>query len=305
METYNKISVTAPVSEAIERTKLLLFKPFNLEKWFVIGFCAWLATLFNQGFNFSGNFNFAEHDQNCSEEIGKVFEYVKENFILVGAIAAAVIVIILAITLVLLWLNSRGHFMFLDCLAKKKAQVIEPWKNFKDQANSLFWFRLVFGFIGFIVVAILSVPIVLVSLAYHSNGLALATLIVVAVLMGLFITATLLFFGIVKILTIDFVVPIMYLRKIRTIAAWKIYLTILGPAFWKTILYLLFKLLISIVVGTLKIIVFLVGCCTCCLWILLCIPYLGTVIYLPLISFMRFYPICFLRQFGSEYDVFI
>jgi hypothetical protein len=39
------ISVIEPVSKAIEKTKEILFRPFDLKKWCVIGFCAWLATL--------------------------------------------------------------------------------------------------------------------------------------------------------------------------------------------------------------------------------------------------------------------
>ena len=40
-----EISVAEPVSPALERVKLMLFQPFDLGKWFVIGFCAWLAFL--------------------------------------------------------------------------------------------------------------------------------------------------------------------------------------------------------------------------------------------------------------------
>ena len=49
------VSVTLPISPAIERVKLLLFRPFDLGKWFAIGFCAWLATLGQHGFSFNYN----------------------------------------------------------------------------------------------------------------------------------------------------------------------------------------------------------------------------------------------------------
>jgi hypothetical protein len=51
------ISVIDPISPAIDRVKLILFQPFDLAKWFVIGFCAWLAYLGQRGFNF--NFRFS------------------------------------------------------------------------------------------------------------------------------------------------------------------------------------------------------------------------------------------------------
>ena len=48
------VSVMEPIGHAINKTKHILFDPFNLEKWFVIGFCAWLAGLAGGG----GGFNF-------------------------------------------------------------------------------------------------------------------------------------------------------------------------------------------------------------------------------------------------------
>ena len=52
------ISVSAPIGNAVNRTVLILFKPFNLGKWFVLGFCAWLAYFGERGsvlsFNFGG-----------------------------------------------------------------------------------------------------------------------------------------------------------------------------------------------------------------------------------------------------------
>jgi hypothetical protein len=56
------VSVTVPLGQAIDRVKLVLFRPFDLGKWFVIGFCAWLAQLGETGFG--GNFNFGggHHD---------------------------------------------------------------------------------------------------------------------------------------------------------------------------------------------------------------------------------------------------
>jgi len=303
METYNKpISVVAPAGEAIDKTKILLFKPFNLEKWFIIGFCAWLANLLHQGFRLP-NLNF--HNPQHSPECDKIGGCVRENLLLVGIIGAIVIVIFITIALVLLWLNSRGHFMFLDCLAKNRAQVVEPWKNFKKQANSLFCFRLLLGLAGTFIITALVVPIIFLSILFHSKGTNLAAYIGTICLIALFVIIAALFFGIIRVLTLDFVVPIMYLNKIKAIAAWKKYLSILGGYFWKTVLYLLFKFVLSIAISAIEVGIFLAGCCLCCISTILLIPYIGTVILLPFSCFMRLYTLCFLKQFGTEYDVFV
>ena len=43
------VSVIDPIGPAFEEVKTILFKPFDLGKWFVIGFCAWLAFLGSGG----------------------------------------------------------------------------------------------------------------------------------------------------------------------------------------------------------------------------------------------------------------
>ena len=42
------------------------------------------------------------------------------------------------------------------------------------------------------------------------------------------------------------------------------------------------------------------ACVTCCIAAL---PYIGTVILLPVVMVLFAYPLCFLRQFGDPYDV--
>src|SRR5208282_5453069 len=58
-----EINVVEPVSPAFDRMKLILFGPFDPGKWFVIGFCAWLAYLGEggSGSGFGGNSNFGNH----------------------------------------------------------------------------------------------------------------------------------------------------------------------------------------------------------------------------------------------------
>src|SRR5436305_14232221 len=46
-----QVSVTAPVSPALERVQEMLFRPFDLRKWSVLGFGAWLARLGRSGFS--------------------------------------------------------------------------------------------------------------------------------------------------------------------------------------------------------------------------------------------------------------
>ena len=57
-----RVSVLDPVEQAIGHIRQMLFTPFDLSKWFVIGFCAWLAYLGQGGWpHFNFNFNDGRH----------------------------------------------------------------------------------------------------------------------------------------------------------------------------------------------------------------------------------------------------
>ena len=56
-------------------------------------------------------------------------------------LAFFVFILLLAIWVFILWLNSRGKFMFVHCVALDKAEVDAPWHKYADPANSLFCFN--------------------------------------------------------------------------------------------------------------------------------------------------------------------
>ena len=99
----------------------------------------------------------------------------------------------------------------------------------------------------------------------------------------------------------DFVIPIMYKNRIPTSHAWAILRPYHARAFWKFILYALWKFALGIVAGTA---IVAAGLVTCCIgFILMAIPYLGAVITLPVSVFFRFLGPDFLRQFGEDFDI--
>ena len=305
MDTIKKtISVIEPVSEAIEKTKIILFRPFDAEKWLVIGFCAWLASLIKGGFHGMSRFNHERPDHYMDEVTTKIACFAGAHIIAISITIIAAAIFFVAILVLLLWLSSRGQFMFIDCLAKNKAQVKQPWQIFKQRANSLLGFRLIVAAIGFAVITALFVPIIFFAIAAKASfSIAIIAIAMIFIMVLLIITAASIL-GLVHTLTFDFVVPIMYLQKINVLAAWQRFWPMLKCHFWKIMLYLLFKLLITMCIGAIVMFIFVLGCCCCCISVILLIPYIGTVILLPFPSFSKLYNLCFVRQFGSEFDVF-
>jgi hypothetical protein len=303
-EIYAPVSVIEPVGKAIEEVKKILFRPFNLEKWFTIGFCAWLAFLGNSG---AGGPNFQPPGDNSARQVEHVKEWFIANLVWIIPVACIGITAMVLIGLVLSWIRSRGQFMFLHCVAKNKAEVSIPWTKYGPQGNSLFLFRIVFGLISFVLV-VLYVVIVGLCVFLLAGGMdgfhEVKAPMIIGVsggVMGLVLLFILL--AVVHKFTRDFVVPIMYLRMIPCVAAWREFLEIVSARKGALFVYILFQFVISMGVSAVIFALVLVTCCCACC--LMMIPYIGTVVLLPALVFERAYSLHYLRQFGSDFDVFV
>lgn len=299
------VSVIDPIGPAFEKVKTTLFRPFDIGRWFTIGFCAWLAYLGSGGGGGGGGGNRANIKSGSNEArefIEQSKEFVMVNLTWIIPLAAIVIFFCIFLWLAIIWLSSRGRFMFLHCVAHNKAEVVNPWTKFRRHANSLFLFRIVLGLIGFFVIGLpvlLAIGVIITMIA--ADG-AIAFGVLGLVIIGLIIFFGAIIFGVISKFTMDFVVPIMFLRTTSCIAGWQELLTILSVNKARFFLYILFQLAIGIAIGAIILTIVLVTCC--CAACFLAIPYIGTVILLPIHVFTRSYSLLYLKQFGPEFDVF-
>ena len=298
------VSVIDPIGPAFEKVKTILFRPFDLGKWFIIGFCAWLAYLGSGGGGGGGGGRGGRAPSNVHEGIGQSKVFVLENLAWIIPVAVVVVAVGIVFWLVFTWLSSRGRFMFLHCVAHNKAEVSTPWTKFRKHANSLFLFRIILGLIGFVVIGLpilLAVGCIVMMIA--GNG-AIAIGVLGGILIGLIILVGAIILTLISKFTMDFVVPIMFLRTTSCTAGWREFLTILSVNKARFVLYILFQIVIAIAIGAIISMGFCIGCCLCCASLLLLIPYIGTVILLPVLVFKRSYSLLYLKQFGPEFDVF-
>jgi hypothetical protein len=297
------ISVIDPINPAIDRVKLMLFQPFDLGRWFVIGFCAFLANL-GKGNGGGGGGGGSRHRgggySSIHEDLNQAKYYFQDNFSWIVPLTVFIVLLVICIWLVTTWLSSRGRFMFLHCVAENKAEVKLPWTKYRDHANNLFAFRIVLGLIGF--AAIILPSLMIFGLVFMSPviitvlGSVMISILIIVLIITLLIIAK---------FTTDFVVPIMFLRTTSCTAAWREFLTILSVNKARFALYVLFQIAIGMVIGIIIVMGMCFGtCCLCGLGLLLLIPYIGTVILLPLPVFMRSYSLYYLQQFGPQFDAF-
>lgn len=302
-----EISVTAPISQALDRVKRVLFQPFDLGRWFIIGFGAWLAHLGEQGWGGGGNYGGGSHHggpggPNIQHALERAKDYLVSNLWWIGPVVVALVVLGLVLWVVFTWLSSRGKFMFLHCVALNKAEVLVPWEQFAGAGNSLWRFRLGLGLVGMVVMLPLLALIVVPVLKMVTRGAPNAAGILVAAGALLMIIAVAIGFAVIGKLLTDFVVPLMFLRGTKCLAGWGELRGLLVAHIGSFVLYFLMQIVLGLAIALMVLVVVLATCCIAGCFMV--IPYLGTVLLLPVLVFKRAYSLHFLAQFGPEYDVY-
>lgn len=291
-------SVLAPVNMALESVRRILFQPFNLVKWLAIGFTAWLAIL-ESGVGNSFNFNPGRWGKGQASQCGRVaWEWILANLAWIIPLFITLFIFGVIIALLILWLSCRGKFMFLDNVVRNRAEIAEPWQRLRAQGNSCFLFLICFG-LAMVAVLMLGTGLVLLvgwkDLAHSHFGLHA----VMAIGIGCFLLLCFIITAVcVRTFLDDFVIPIMVLRMCRIMEGWNIFFKLFRQHIGIFILYLLFRLALGMVVGIISMFI----CCLLCCTVL--IPYVGTVILLPIHVFWRSYSVHFLGQFGAKFRLF-
>lgn len=292
-----EIAYLEPLESAWGKMKNLLFRPFDLSRWMVIGFTAWLALLGKYA-GCGGNFNFPRDYRHGSfQQLGT---FLQQHLALVISIITGVLLIGAVVGLLLAWLSARGKFMFLDNALTGHAEIVEPWQCWRQQGNSLFLWLIAYGLI--ILGAALALCGLCLGLAWPDlQARVFSGRTVAAVVAGFFLLFPgLVVIGYIMVLLEDFVVPLMRKHNLKTNAAWHFFLPLLRIHFGPFLLYGLIRFAVDLLLGTGMV---LAGCLTCCcLFCLAAIPYLGTALLLPIYVWRRYWGVEFLRQFGLEYD---
>lgn len=293
-----QIGYAEPLNRAWARMKVILFEPFDLVKWIVIGFTAWLAQFLDGGSG--GGSSSWDLDKRGPAEIARDFgrnvDYYLNELVWAPFVLFLVFLVI-AFVVLMLWISSRAKFMFLDNVVHNRAHVVEPWRRLRREGNSLFLWRVAFT-LGCIAVAIVIAAMTLgpAALLAFSNAWEGA-----GVLAGILFVVLIALFGIIALYTAmfveHFIIPIMYRFKLSVIDAWRHFIPWLSSYGFHFFLYGLWVLLLFVLAGAL----ILLTCCCCCIAV---IPYIGTVLLLPLWITLRLLSLEFLAQFDPKFDFF-
>src|SRR5437016_11084567 len=114
-----KIEILSLFNQAIELTRLILFRPFDIRKWLIVGFAAFLSGWLNSG---GGSINpWSFRGWNTSSAQAPQFQFQSFNLdhagVFVLILIAVLVIFIFAIAILWLWITSRVRTIFIACLA--------------------------------------------------------------------------------------------------------------------------------------------------------------------------------------------
>jgi hypothetical protein len=188
--------------------------------------------------------------------------------------------------------------MFLDGVVRNRGAIVEPWNEYRAAGNSLFAFSFLLGICGLLLILLVLGSAAAIAWPDIGAGQFGAAAVLAIVVAALGVLVVVLAMAVIGTFLRDFVVPIMYHHRVPVLTAWRIFRDeILAGHAAILLVYLLFKVIIGFVVGGLALMVI---CLTCCI---AAIPYVSSVVFLPLSVFTRCYSLYFLAQFGPKWQI--
>ena len=294
-----EVSIVKAMEAGWNRMVKMLFKPFDISLWCMMGLAAWILSFGGSGEPLGTTvrmfleFHGKGDDTASGLPWANGFGAVHTGFLL---IAGGVLVLVVGLTLVIQWLSCRARFVVLDQIVHKRGDFVGPWKRYATQGLSLFGWRLAFGVIAAAIIGGIA-AMVIMSVggfpAFKSLSGIDWKVIIMAVMVLLPLLLVLAF--IVSLLD-NFVVPIMYWEQCTASAAWRIFLHIARGYTTPIMNFFLMQFVLGLALAG----VILVTCCGLCT---LLIPYVGAVVLLPATVFMQCYTLAFIAQISPRYSI--
>jgi hypothetical protein len=294
-----RISALDAAQQALAHTRRHLF-PFRFERWLALGFVAFLDQCGRTQAGFSNSPSWVRDKSGGGGEEGpaKVLNeagaWLAAHVMVVMAIAAVALVLILCVTALVLWLNSRGVFMYVDNVATGRSDVSRPWREHAGKADSYFaWsFGLTVGALTAGIVLLVTAAVVAIPMARGHGGIAARVAALVA-LLGMFLILVLVA-SLASLALRDFVAPLQMKMGGSCGAAIDVFLGLLRAHGGTFAIYVLLKIVFALVMG---VAVLVAACVTCCCAL---IPVVTQTVLQPAFYFERAWGLCLLRQLGYD-----
>jgi len=290
------------VTEAVAHTRRHLF-PFQFERWLTLGLVAFLDQCGRGGVGGAvpggptvPGLPAPGPGSGAGSGISDLGAWFASHLALIVGVAAGVLALALVLVAVVLWIQSRATFVYIDDVATGRAELSRPWRAHAESAQSYFAWR--FGLAAALLIAVALLVVVAAGgalLISRGGGRAVTGGVLLVALVPVFI-AVLVGGGLASLALRDFVAPLQMHSGLPCGPAVRILVSLVRAHPLAFLLYLLLKVVLGVVQGML---ILLAACVTLCC---ILIPVVTQTALQPLFFFERAFSLYLLRQMG--YDLF-
>lgn len=291
-----RMQVGKALQSAIDRTRTMLFEPFDFERWLLFGIVAFLDVFLAGGGLTRSGANFSSQSQGGSQfppNTDQAVEWLSQHAVQIILIAIPLFLIGLAIHIALMYVGCRGQVMFIRAVSMNGGQLGDHWNAVKRPAFSLFLFRLVLIGVWLAFILIVS-AFLLIAIGIQGGIQSGQALLLTLIPFGVVFLIAVFGLGLVQLMLRSFVVPIMWARDLPCMEAWRVFARIAGGNALPLIGFVAVKVVYSIGFG---IATMFVGCLTCCIGLL---PVVHHTLFAPYYVFDRAFSLELLAMTGQD-----
>lgn len=293
-------------------TGQVLFSPFDFTRWLVLAVGAFLMALGGGGGGF--NFNYGTGSGpgggagggNMRDEISQAVQWIDAHILWILGGWALLFLLAAGIAILFKWLGGRGSLIFLDQVVTNQPEVVRPWSEYSREGNSLFRFYYLLFLVFWIPFFFLLLGLFFLGLEQARGASSLeeifVPLIPVFVVSGIVALLFMILIAVVRMFIDDFVVPIMYRRRILFGEAVRLFWGLLTANRWNFFVYFLVRAVVGLAVNFINGFLSVFACCLTCGIMLL--PVLNMLPMLPGLVFRRTFSVVYLEQYGPDWEVF-
>ncbi len=231
----------------------VLFRPFRLKKWIMLFVIILLAGQMSGNFNVNIRGNRADFEKIINQvrkgvpiaaeapalsEVAPQLQSLPKSpktTILVTTVATVITLLITVFILLLMWVSSNFSFVFIDSIVKNDASLRVPFHRNKAQGNSYFRWNIVFALIGLLTFGIIiAIPAMQLIKSGVFSGIPVNATEILSIVFRYMpvLAAPAIIFFLVGFFTLNFILPIMYKKKISILKGWGVFLGLLRNNIW-------------------------------------------------------------------------
>ena len=286
-------SAVDALGEAISHMRAKLF-PFSFVGWVTLGFVALIESCGSGGGGTSFQNRMGGGSPGSYEDPTRFVEWVFGWIAAHMLVFVAGLMVLMALSLVFMWLRSRMIFVYIDDVASGRFDLVRPWGQHGHHADSFFILSLIVQGASFILLVLVIGLGGFFLLWARANEWAGGAMAIAAIPIVFIFLLSLAVAALLSMVLRDFVAPLQISRDVGAREAGGVFLSMFSasPGLW--IGYALLKFVVSIAVG---LVVAIIGCLTCCVGLL---PLVNQTVFQPVYYAERAWSLKLLAQLGED-----